>query len=205
MSAIFRNIMLIMPVLIIGQRIISNEKIGHRIGVWIFGLYMIGVFSVTGCSPMSGFIFGIRGPINLIPFDEIKNMMYIAFIQGHPVVAFRNVIGNILLFMPMGVLLPLCWRECNKWYAVLMGSAIISLLIELWQLFLVRSTDIDDLILNVTGGMCGYCVYIFLKKCGTGGKNVLTSTGKVREIIWCVLTAFIGILIIGFINRAIYL
>ena len=67
-----------------------------------------------------------------------------------------NVLGNILLFLPIGILVPPVsgWR---KWYKTALISFGSSLLIELIQLVTRRGYfDPDDVILNVAGAMIGY-------------------------------------------------
>ncbi|MEG1433627.1 MULTISPECIES: VanZ family protein [Eubacterium] len=73
----------------------------------------------------------------------------------------RNLFGNILLFVPLGLLYPLCRKNKTGWIqimAVVLGSTI---LIEILQHFFLssRSADVDDIILNFIGGMLGYFLY----------------------------------------------
>ncbi len=75
--------------------------------------------------------------------------------------SFKNLAGNILLFMPLGLLYPLCRkRKVNflEAFIVIVGTTCA---IELMQfLFLAsRRGDIDDIILNSIGGIIGYLIY----------------------------------------------
>lgn len=71
-----------------------------------------------------------------------------------------NGLGNIAMFIPTGILIPILYSRRNTFWKVLVSGALISLCIEIIQLpFYVRSTDIDDLILNTTGVALGYGVY----------------------------------------------
>ena len=69
-----------------------------------------------------------------------------------------NVLLNIALFVPLGVLLPLLWKPFRKWYAALGAGFGVSLLIELTQLFTGSGMcDVDDLFTNTLGAMLGWC------------------------------------------------
>jgi len=94
--------------------------------------------------------------ISLIPFIEFSYMSRRS--------VWYNIIGNLLLFIPLGILLPcLSPRYKNIFRAVAFG-AVTSLLIECSQLFtLYRVTDIDDLIVNVIGTLVGYLLYWVLR------------------------------------------
>lgn len=68
----------------------------------------------------------------------------------------ENLLGNILLFLPVGILVPLVsgWK---KWYKTALISFGSSLLIEIVQLITKRGYfDPDDVVFNVTGAMIGY-------------------------------------------------
>lgn len=98
---------------------------------------------------------------NIIPFKSIIGYFNTS--------KFRTIqfYGNILLFMPMGYLLPLIKTNINKLSKVLTISFCISLGIETMQLmisfmygFAYRSFDVDDIIMNVFGAFLGF---VFLK------------------------------------------
>ena len=67
-----------------------------------------------------------------------------------------NVIGNIAMFIPVGIVWPLCFKKLDSvWKTVLAGGGF-SLLIELLQLLSYeRHSDVDDLILNTCGVLIG--------------------------------------------------
>jgi len=69
----------------------------------------------------------------------------------------QNLAGNVLLFMPLGFFLPLLRPQSNG--AVRVGAAVAgsSLLLEVIQLLTgLGGFDVDDLILNVLGGLMGW-------------------------------------------------
>ena len=67
-------------------------------------------------------------------------------------IALYNVIGNILLFIPLGFCIPLFFNKKNKLSKVILYGFTASLIIEVLQLFTPYNiTDIDDIIFNTFG------------------------------------------------------
>lgn len=73
----------------------------------------------------------------------------------------RQVIGNILLFMPFGFFATY-YTKIKKISSISFMSILVSLTIEVVQKYIGRSFDVDDIILNVVGGILGFLVYIGL-------------------------------------------
>ncbi|MNX31852.1 VanZ like family protein [compost metagenome] len=98
---------------------------------------------------------------NFIPFHEI--MIYFEQATFHSLI---NFIGNIVIFIPFGMLLPLVLRGMsNPLSKVLLLSFTFSLGLETAQLILAIGTfDVDDLILNTFGGVLGYGVFLLRNK-----------------------------------------
>lgn len=68
-----------------------------------------------------------------------------------------NLLGNLLLFVPMGYLLPILSRKCQSLRRVVGIAALCSLSVEVLQFLLQAGhSDIDDFLLNTLGGLCGY-------------------------------------------------
>ena len=77
--------------------------------------------------------------------------------------AWLNVLLNIALFVPLGILLPLLSRVFRKWYAVLLAGFGSSLAIELVQLTTARGMfDVDDLFTNTLGTMVGRSIVMLV-------------------------------------------
>lgn len=70
----------------------------------------------------------------------------------------KNVLGNILLFIPLGFLIS-HYLNSKKIYFPFLITTLSSLTIEFTQLKIGRVFDIDDIILNVIGGIVGYLFY----------------------------------------------
>lgn len=93
--------------------------------------------------------------VNIIPFKEILRYDY------HSELFKYNVIGNLVMFLPFGYFVSY-YIKANKLSHIFILTAIASLTIELVQLQIGRAFDIDDVILNIVGGICGFLIYIGL-------------------------------------------
>lgn len=75
-----------------------------------------------------------------------------------------NVVGNIVVFTPLGWLLPALTSRADTLTRTLVIGFAVSLTIELLQLISAqRVADVDDLLLNVAGTFLGYLVYVAIK------------------------------------------
>lgn len=78
--------------------------------------------------------------------------------------AILNLIGNITMFIPMGIIWPSVYKKLNSHLKVIAAGVGLSLFIEILQLpFYDRLSDIDDLILNSSGFIIGYAIYLSVK------------------------------------------
>lgn len=73
------------------------------------------------------------------------------------------IVGNFLMFIPMGILLSLCFENGNK-KNIFKYAVLIPLAIEVLQLVVGRSFDIDDLVMNFLGIVIGYFIVELVKK-----------------------------------------
>lgn len=99
--------------------------------------------------------------INIIPFYSIKEYIFSnsATIKKF---AFSNVVGNIVIFIPLGTYLSL-FKNNKRVITNLLFIFIVSLFIEIIQGLLgIGASDIDDIILNCLGGLVGILGYKFL-------------------------------------------
>lgn len=115
---------------------------------------------------------GLRS-INLIPFATI--ISYFALendqVSNWNEVSRVNLLGNIVIFVPFGIFLPLLWKAFRKFSSLFWIAIGIPLLIEILQLFIGRSTDIDDVILNALGIMFGFSLYKIFQNFFHKGKD----------------------------------
>ncbi len=92
--------------------------------------------------------------INLIPFSTI--MHYLSGSMGIRNVAV-NLAGNIAAFMPLGFLLP--FIKSMKINKVIIITLLVTFLVEITQyLTYTGISDVDDILLNLLGGVIGYFI-----------------------------------------------
>ena len=105
--------------------------------------------------------------INIVPLYTIKQNLYLILKQSNPYLvshAIINLLGNIIGFIPFGILLPLLLKQARAFKKFFFYAISSIVLIELIQLLTLRgSFDIDDLILNMLGSLIGYMINYFTK------------------------------------------
>lgn len=120
----------------------------------LFMLYILILFyAVTYQDPESTTI----SSYNLIPFKEMFRYEFFSDKFN------KNIIGNLLLFVPFGLFLSYYFRT-KKMGLIVVLTLISSVTIEFAQRLIIgRVFDVDDIILNVIGGCIGYFIYSFLQ------------------------------------------
>lgn len=136
-----------------------------------FVLFMFGLLTLTFQNGLESLRAGSlahawlrwkqRLGVNLVPFHTIRN--YLKYGASADAI-WVNIAGNIVMFVPWGFGLPLLWRRYQSFFKVAGMSLCLPVFIEFCQLFIGRSVDIDDIILNFTGGMLGGLLYLLARK-----------------------------------------
>ena len=76
-----------------------------------------------------------------------------------------NIIGNIAMFIPVGIVWPICFCKLNDIRKTVLAGIGLILIIELTQLLCPsRHTDIDDVVLNTTGVLIGACIVFAVRR-----------------------------------------
>lgn len=76
-----------------------------------------------------------------------------------------NIIGNVTMFIPVGLAWPFCFRKLDSVGKTVLAGVGFPLLIEITQLpFYDRCSDVDDIILNTTGILIGALIYFGVKR-----------------------------------------
>ena len=97
---------------------------------------------------------------NFIPFRMIAH--YLAN-SGSPFWV-GQAVGNVLLLLPLGLLLPAAIPAMAGWLRILLVALAASVAIEVAQLWIPnRSADVDDVLLNVVGALIGYAIFTVLR------------------------------------------
>ena len=93
---------------------------------------------------------------NFIPFKTIAEYIQ-RYSDGYWRLSTVNLLGNLALFVPMGMALPCLSSKLNRFWKVILAVLGMVVLVEITQGILrVGSVDIDDVIFNVGGAMIGY-------------------------------------------------
>lgn len=134
------GVLLLIPLLLLSQRFFFHSW--RRTALYlVLGSYLIAVLCFVGFPNIRFLSFDVN--LNLIPFVGMMDSI-------------QNTLLNVLLFLPLGFFLPLLWKRYRRLPNTLVFTFFTTLFIELSQLLTYRATDVDDLITNVVGGLCGY-------------------------------------------------
>lgn len=145
---VFSAVIFVIPaVLILQYAVFKQKSFSKMAAVMVFMFYLIAVFSVVGIPTVTS--WHVNPTFNLIPLIDVVNS---------PLDYIRNTVLNIILFMPLGFLLPVIWKEYRSLRVVALAGLLLSVMIEVLQIFTFRLTDVDDLITNTTGAVLGFYV-----------------------------------------------
>ncbi|MDD3341739.1 MAG: VanZ family protein [Bacilli bacterium] len=129
---------------------------------------------------------------NFVPFKEMLRYQF-----GSPLFI-RNVLGNVLLFLPYGFFITYFFKF-KKYRTPLFLITILSVVIESTQLLIGRVFDIDDIMLNIIGGSFGYLLCKGLLECKEHFPKLLKKTWFYNIIITGLLL-FIGLYLFDIIE-----
>ena len=115
----------------------------------LFLAYLVLLFQLVTSQDLPG------GGTNLMPFREI--LRYDVGTKAF----YKQVFGNILLFIPLGYFAT-SYCKIKGLGTITLVSLLSSITIEVTQHYIGRTFDIDDIILNVVGGIVGFLIYTAL-------------------------------------------
>lgn len=99
---------------------------------------------------------------NLQPFRTIGLFLRLldaseAALRTHAVI---NLVGNVVMFIPLGLCMPRIWPGLRRFGKFLLTVTVLIAAVELIQMLtLVGSCDTDDLILNLLGAAVGFGLF----------------------------------------------
>lgn len=150
----------------------------------MFILYMFLLFELVTSTDFESY------SNNFIPFKEIMRYNYTSKLF------YKNVLGNVLLFVPFGYFVNKVLKN-NQVLIAIFTTLITSLSIEIIQMNIGRSFDIDDIMLNLIGGVTGYFIYKFLDYI----KEKLPSYLKkewIYNILWILILVLSGLFLLNY-------
>ena len=154
------------PIFLLIRFIINRNKkinIKREILLLIFYLFLVGLLSQAVIPKFDSNMNLIvsKKRYNFIPFRIVYDTV-IEYKKGNIYYLIISLIGNIVMFIPIGFFIKLLWNCSDK--KVVIHGFFISLFIEFTQIFIGRETDIDDLILNTLGTFIGLMIYKIICK-----------------------------------------
>lgn len=117
---------------------------------------------------------------NFVPFATIK--LFYGSNRMHMEYKLSNLLGNILIFIPLGFLLPLLIKRFRNTVIILLAGFLLSVFYECFQLVTgIGVFDVDDMLLNTVGTAIGVIIFWIIKKLfpsgsSTGSKHIAASS-----------------------------
>ena len=163
----------LLPVFLLLERLYFHNK-KKTVLYLMFTLYLSAVYYITGLPTLSFIRFAPS--LNYIPFLDIRSDS-------------ANAVSNIILFVPLGLMLPVLWDDFRKFKSTVLFGLSMSLTIEILQLFTLRTTDINDIITNTAGTLIGYMLAAVILKCFPRYAHPRSS--KVEVHMMCFITVLV--------------
>jgi glycopeptide antibiotics resistance protein len=121
---------------------------------FLLALWLIGGMALTlePAHPLAGQVVDD----NLVPFHTLA--IYLNNLDSW--FWMRNLLGNLALLLPLGLLGPISFPALDRWWRIALIALLYSVAIELIQrLVPARSADIDDVIVNLGGALLGFAMW----------------------------------------------
>lgn len=163
------------------ERFSLHREVANLIGI----IYIWLLFEILTMTELNG-----ASGMNLTPFSEI-----LRYKIGSKMFSY-NVLGNIIIFMPFGYLIA-NYVNPKKIWPVIFTATVTSIIVEIVQLRIGRSFDIDDIILNLVGSILGYLLYVGLSAIKKKLPDFLKSD-LLYDIICVILIVLFGIYVFGY-------
>ncbi|MGI6031418.1 MAG: VanZ family protein [Eubacteriales bacterium] len=140
----------------------QNAPLPRRLAALALACYLALVLFVTLL------LYFISGGVQIPPNYYLYNLRPFVWITETYSMGWKAMVEqlalNVCMFVPLGLLLPMVFASQRRWYVTTGCCCLISLLIEVAQLFIGRSADVDDLIMNTAGALLGYGIFQLLHR-----------------------------------------
>ena len=125
----------------------KKQTFPHIILSFVFCFYLFGILTMTG-------VWWLR------PFSPVFEWVpFVDMVRG-PI----QTVLNVLLFIPLGFFLPILYKRFGSIRAIAITGFLISMSVEIIQMFGCGSTDINDLMTNTLGSCIGYGLYLLFSR-----------------------------------------
>ena len=135
--------------------LVKNKQkivIYQELSMLIFAIYILCLFQVVTFQDDASWASN-----NFIPFKEILRYKITSRLF------IKNVLGNMIMFLPFGFFTSYYLKSERKTLPIIL-TIIASISIEIVQLLIGRVFDVDDIILNIFGGLIGYYMYAIIRE-----------------------------------------
>lgn len=158
---------------------LPKEEYLRELIMGVFVLFMTGLFLFVSIgdyrNPISMVKYAVerlrtKAGMNLVPFRTIDR--YYRHYHFWDDIFLVNVLGNVAMFIPWGFCLPLLWKKNQKIWKAFAFAILLPCCIEFMQLFIGRQVDVDDILLNFLGGICGAILYLVISMLLPKIKNI---------------------------------
>lgn len=143
----------VIPFMIILQIIFKKYKLHkrHQFGLYLYALVICSILMSSDTPSL--YQINFFPSFNFIPFRGFTDN-------------FSHYIQSFCSFIPFGFLLPTLWKQFQPLKKTFFYTLLFSLIIEISQIFCLATTavtDITDIIMNLSGAMIGYCIFLLIK------------------------------------------
>jgi glycopeptide antibiotics resistance protein len=143
------------------MRTYLNKTLYVMLLLYLFFLMIVSFWGINKLTLRLGSYNGVSH--NLIPLDTIRTYIF-NFHSYNFDIWFYNTFGVLLVFIPLGLLLPAVFVNIRSLKHIILTSVCVSFFIEAIQYIAILGVfDIDDIILNTLGTVLGFLLYkVFL-------------------------------------------
>lgn len=163
------------------EKFTLHKELSYLCGI-IYIWMLFEILTMTELNTNSG--------MNLTPFSEIFRYKIGSSLFKY------NVLGNIIIFIPFGYIIGK-YVNPKKIWPVIITTFITSIVVEFVQLNIGRSFDIDDVLLNLVGGIIGYLLFVGLSAIKKRLPDVFKSD-TFYNILWIVAIILFLIYVFGY-------
>ncbi|MCO7175314.1 VanZ family protein [Sporolactobacillus kofuensis] len=132
----------------------------YRINKYLVIAFILYLFTLIFLTLFTHNYYTYGKSSNLIPFSSVRLMLR----SGSSALFIKNIVGNVILFLPLGIFLPMIIRSKQRFAWQLSLGCMVSAVIELCQYFFAaRIFDIDDILLNTLGTLIGWLFFMIVQ------------------------------------------
>lgn len=190
-AILFIGILFLAGYFLIYKKIMKGRKKINKKRLFLYGITICYIIVLLGAV----FLNRGRGFFGNIDFGDLDFHLFTSYKEAYhkmKLSLFRNIILNILMFVPLGFLLPFYSDKLKKLYTTVPIGFFATLFIEMIQhIFKLGIFEMDDIFNNTLGTLIGYCIFMT-------GRRLKNKTYKKYHTlyfapIFLIIATFLGI------------